>query len=226
MLATEERKMSSGNADIRTDADLRHWLVLEDWYMSNHTRAWLQRTPPEQAADTLARIAADADREPRSPWSVIATGIATAGFTPSGAIAGSGPVNRKAGVRAALMLANLNDLRCIAPLARAFAPAGSRQGQYQELIEKALTRVLANAEGQAETQPYEPEVQTLAREIWAEGGDGKDLSSAHAELLIAALRFLKTAGADLSVLNAIVKAPAKKPSRSRVKETARALLAL
>ena len=117
------------NDPIQSEDELRYWLVNEDWYMSRHTREWLERTPPDEAADLLARIAQDANPEPRSAWSMFLTGIASSGFSPSNAIAGKGPDERKAGTRAALMLANLNDARCVAPLVRVFETNGLWQNK-------------------------------------------------------------------------------------------------
>src|SRR5690242_12732445 len=106
------------NGPIESERDLRYWLTNEDWYMSSHTRRWLESTQLQEAADLLARIAEDANPEPRWGLSAFLSVLAVSGFSFTGAIAGKGPQIRKAGIRAALMLANLNDLRSIPPLVR------------------------------------------------------------------------------------------------------------
>ncbi len=96
---------------------LRYWLANEDWYPSACTTRFLKTTPPEEAADMLVLIAEDAQPEPHSYSVTLYNAFATAGFMPS---AGGKIPRRKAGVRAALLLAQLNDSRCISPLIRVF----------------------------------------------------------------------------------------------------------
>jgi hypothetical protein len=217
----------SFNAAIRTEEDLRHWLEMEDWYLSRHTQEWLDRTPPSEAAEVLANIAEDADREPRGSWSGVAMAIATAGFSPSGAIAGKGPAKRKAGTRAALILADMGDLRSVPALARTF----DRQGKYQSLIESALLRILPAAEAEATgaAAKYAPAVLDLAERI--REMSGRDLSPAHADLLIASLRFLNAAGSapGRALLRTLAEAPPPpngRPGRALVREAAREMLRL
>ena len=212
----------SGSDVIRTDDDLKHWLEVEEWYMSSHTREWLQRTDPREASDALARVAEGADREPNTAWSAIATNIAMSGFAPGGAIAGPGPGTRKAGVRAALMLEKAGDPRAVAPLARAFAAPGSRQTQYQGLIEEALARALARAE--AISADDVADVLDLARRAWS-SRPGRDLAPLHADIVASALPLLAPHPSAAPLLRAIAAddsrgAAARGANRKRVREVA------
>ena len=215
---------------IRTDDDLRHWLEVEEWYMSSHTREWLARTPPHEAAETLARIAEGAEREPNTAWSAIATNIAMSGFSPGSAIAGPGPGIRKAGVRAALMLEKMGDPRSVAPLARSFAAPGNRQSPYQQVIEEALARALRHAHAEATALPPDAraDVRDLIGRAWS-ARPGRDLSPAHAAIVDAALRLLAAQDAPDSA--AAIRAVAddarggRGANRARVRETARTLAA-
>jgi len=203
--------------------DLRYWLANEDWYMSQYTRRWLERTPPEAAANTLAAIAEGAEAEPRTGWPAVATALAASGFFPSDAIAGGKVQARKAGTRAALMLADLNDPRALAPLIRVFG-----QGKYQEQVEAALTRLLIGAVSHpASLPPHVAALRGLAERVWSVG-DGKDLPTASAALLGAVLRALRAAGgeADLAVIRRIAAAAAsaRQPNRARMKQAAASLL--
>lgn len=210
----------------QSEADLRHWLANEDWYMSRHTRRWLDTTPADVAADTLARIAEAAVPEPRSLWGVFLTAVATSGFSPSGAIAGQGPADRKAGVRAALMLADLNDVRCVPPLVRVFETNPAWQNKYQELIEAALLRFLPRAADLPEARQYAPDIHDLARRLWNPGDVRRDLPARSADLLLAAIRFLHGSGRepDHSLLESIAESTATGSNRLRVREVARAII--
>jgi len=125
----------------RAEADIRHFLSVEDWYFSQSTRRWHQETPPEDAAEILVRLSEDADLEPQNPWLFVAKAVVTAGFTPGGGLAGKAVPRRKAGIRAALLLSYRGDVRCIPALCRVWS-ADARRSVYQDLIEEALVRVL------------------------------------------------------------------------------------
>ncbi len=210
------------------ESELRYWLANEDWYISQYARQWLLRTPPQEAADVLARIAEDAQAEPRSFFSVAATVIATSGFATSTGIAGEGPDARRAGTRAALMLANLQDARCLPPLVRVFHTGGFLQSKYREMIEAALLRFLTEAEGRADVLPFVSDIRSLAEGIWGRENERHDLSPAFKNLLIVALRWLQAANgeADRALLTAIAtRAVAdKQTNRQEAKQIAAGLL--
>jgi hypothetical protein len=224
------------NDRIESEKDLRYWLVTEDRYMSAHTRDWLERTAPVQAADTLARIAQDAQPETRPVWRVMLADFAGILLFTSDAVSHQGPNARKAGTRAALMLADRDDARCLAPLARVFETRPSQQSKYQKRIEDALTRVLSQeadrrqvaAQGQAGQQDARAAVQTLAKRLWDHGGARRDLPDGFADLLLAALRYLHAPGGepDQALLESIATSLPATPNRARVEKAAAALLAL
>ncbi|MES2459931.1 MAG: hypothetical protein V4671_05050 [Armatimonadota bacterium] len=215
---------------IQPDTDLRYWLANEDWYMSRYTREWLERTPPEIAADTLAAIAEDAVAEPRAPWAIVATVVASAGLATSDGIGGKGPGSRKAGTRAALILAERGDSRAIPPLVRVFSTGGFLQSKYQSQIETALAKLLESADAPSGLPTYAGDIRTLAECIW-QSGERQDLSPAHADLLLAAIRTLDAIGgpAELAIIRAIAESTAgnvaRQPQRARVKAVAENLIA-
>jgi hypothetical protein len=213
------------NRPVQSEEDLRYWLAHEDWYMSSHTREWLERTPTGQAAAVLERIARDADPEPAATTRSVLMGILNA-FSVSGELGRKDIQKRNAGARAAIMLAdNLDDARCIPPLVRVFQTDGRRQSKYQELVETALTRFLSEASG-PEIAPYAEDIRSLAERIREFSGGQRDLSPVFTDLLLAALRCLRALGGepDLALLRAIAEAPETKPNRLRAKQAARALL--
>lgn len=142
------------------EGDLRYWLSNEDWYPSRFTQHFLRDTPPAVAADTLARIAADAEPEPRSLWSLFVAAFATSGFLPSG---GAQIGRRKAGVRAALLLADLNDGRSLAPLVRVFCTEPLFQNKYHREIEAALLRQVARTNPDGDHAPLRELLARLER---------------------------------------------------------------
>lgn len=216
--ATENESMTTLAMAVSAEEDLRYWLANEDWYPSQYTRQWLERTPAEEAADTLAHVAEDAQPEPRAFWSVAITFLSIAGLTTSDGIAGSGPGARKAGTRAALLLIERDDPRGVAPLARVFSTDGILQSKYQEQIEQALTVFLSRNEAQAKDAPYLADLRTLAHRLW-QVGSLRDLSQARADLLLVLLRFLQTAGgeANQAVLQSITGTTVKTANRLRVR---------
>jgi hypothetical protein len=221
--------MTATNAPGQAEGDIRYWLANEDWYLSAYTRAWLERTPPDVAADILAQIAEDADLEARSSWSVFLMIFAVAGFSPSNAIAGKHPDDRKAGIRAALLLAGMEDARSIAPLVRVYETDPLRQSKYQERIEPALTRVLnhvLSAANDHEIHQYADDVRHLTSRAWGFGGGRRELPMGTTDLLLTALRWLgrSRTEADTRLLRLIAASQGRMPNRVRVKEAANALL--
>lgn len=206
-------------ADIQQNEDLRYWLGNEDWYMSQYTRQWLDRTPSDEAADILALIAEDAQPEPREFWSVLATFFANTGLATSTGIAGGGPKARKAGTRAALLLADKGDPRSIAPLVRVYSTGGMLQNKYQEDIEKTLTAFLTHAADDPDLAVPVSDVEILVERTWAYGNGQRELTPAFTNLLLAAVRFLQSRGVASSktVLQTIAQSPVKTPNRDRVK---------
>jgi hypothetical protein len=217
------------NATEQAAGDIRYWLANEDWYPSAYTRAWLERTPPDVAADILAQIAEDADLEARSSWSIFLMIFAVAGFSPSNAIAGKHPDDLKAGIRAALLLAGMNDARAIPPLVRVYETDSLRQSKYQEKIEPALTRVLnhvLSAANDHEIHQYADDIRQLTARAWGFGGGRRELPPGTTELLLTALRWLgrsRTEG-DARLLRFIAASQGRKPNRIRVKEVTDGLL--
>ena len=199
-----------------TEEELHEWLASEDWYPSAHTKAWLERTPRKEAADVLAHFAAQADLEPLNPFALALMVGVTAGFVPSQGAAGRGVLNRKAGIRAALYLADFGDIRAIAPLCRLWTNVRVKRSKYYQQIEPALIRLLSENEGCAAPGETRDAVRHLVSRIWQAGGPKRDLSRAQADLLITARLFLAEdcsflPDAPLSLL----------PNRARVQETAR-----
>ena len=212
------------DALAKGEQELRYWLANEDWYMSRYTRDWLDRTPRDRAVDVLAGIAEGADREPRS---VFAAGLLLmAWFSISGSVS-SGPNVRKAGTRAALMLAKLDDSRAIPALARVYSASGRRQGKYHELVEAGLAGILSRKAGDAEIVGYRGIVQERAEGVWKTFDRRRDLSAGAADLLIACFRVLAAPGmeADCGVLRAAAAewGESNRPQLGRAADAARAL---
>src|SRR5581483_9917628 len=80
---------------------LLYWLANEDIYTSPYVRNWLKRTPRDEAADILARIADYAQPESRSIVNMLVLGLVMM-FTTSQVVLPKSPAGRKAGIRAAL----------------------------------------------------------------------------------------------------------------------------
>lgn len=209
------------------DHTLRYWLANEDWDMSQYTRNWLECTPPSDAADVLAGIAEGAQPEPSSPLYRVVLAVALSGFANS--VAGVG--ERKAGVRAALMLARLGDHRAIAPLTRVFDPYGSWQSKYQRGIESALARLLSDAvaDGGASATHVEDVVRLVARTWPLDGKTRQDLTPSLTALLLACIAYLCAAGGGdarvtLRSLASRAADPARHPNRVGVQQAAKAAL--
>lgn len=192
--------------------------------MSRYTREWLERTPPDQAAEALARIAERAQAEPHSLVNQF-VGMLTAAFATSPNLEG-GRVARRVGTRAALALASLDDARSIPPLVRVFEPKPLWQGKYQELVEKALAALLSQLVGRPKLHPYADDLRKLVQRIWNTGRPAQNLSEGVVEVLIAALRCLHALGepSDLTLLQSIAAGAETNPGRRRVQEAVQALL--
>jgi hypothetical protein len=206
--------------------ELEYWLSNEDWYKSRFTQNWLKRTPPEVAVEVLAPLAAQADLEPRNPWAMFVRGFVASGFSATSAIAGQKIRIRRAGVRAALMLAELNDARAIPALVRVFEPNRNWQHKYQELIEDALVQFLSSEENIVRAAPYADHLRNLARRIWESGNDRHDLSPRFATVLLAILPALaQTEGEEnAALLKEIASHPVQAAQRRRVQEAVGGLL--
>lgn len=218
---------SDGDVQKRADelSTLQYWLANEDVYTSAYVRKWLERTPPDEAADTLASIARYARPEPHSLLWMLFHGL-TATLTTAEIISENSPAGRKAGIRAAILLASLNDSRALPPLARVFETHWFWESKYQAAIEGALLRLLTEVPGDTDLRPYREDLLQVAGRIWQVGGGRAELSARRADLLIALLQRLApiTGEAEAALLKTIVSAEARTPQRSRVKEAAAKLL--
>ena len=212
-------------AEMQQDEDLRYWLSNEDWYMSTYTRQWLERTPSAVAADVLAHIAEDAKPEPTDFFSVLAIFFASSGLATSTGIAGGGPKARKAGTRAALLLADMGDVRSVAPLVRVFTTGGMMQSKYQENIEKTLRHFLTRATEDPTLAVPVSDIEILADRIWQYGNGQKELTPAFTDLLLTALQFLHVRGEESSktLLKTIAESPVKGPNRQKIQQAAQTL---
>ncbi len=212
----------NGSIGLMTETEdtLRYWLAQEDWYPSRYTQTFLENTPPEEIGDTLARIAADAEPEPHSYAALLYTAFATAGFLPS---AGGKIPRRKAGVRAALLLAERDDPRCIPALTRVFETESVWQNKYQEQIVAALTRYLTKAASGNSEHPYGDEVEQLATRIW-NIQPNSDLPVNFARLLLSALRYLHAVDLEAPIWHRIVTSDSRHPIRTEIRDTLRSLL--
>ena len=213
------------SSDTTNISRLRHLLALEDWYMSDATREWLAQTPPEQAVNILARIADEAQPEPHSLLPQVAGGFAAV-FATSENVGIGGVVSRRVGTRAALMLADMGDVRCLPPLLRVFETSATWQGKYQELVETTLTRFLAGAVGRSDLRNYDNDLRKLVERVWNMGRGASELSTNLTELLLAALSCLRALRGphNLAVIRAIAGVPGTNSNRLKVKETAQKLL--
>ena len=204
-----------------TEETLRYWLAQEDVYPSRYTQNFLRNTARNDANDTLASIAADADAEPHSYFALLYSAFATIGFMPS---AGGKIPRRKAGVRAALLLSDRNDIRCVAPLVRVFETDPVWQNHYQAQIVSALSHFFANNAGKLLVPEIVKDAEHLAAHVWSHA-PRRDLPPAWARLLSNVLRFVRAAHAGGDLLQTVTATNyATFPNRAAVRETALALL--
>lgn len=203
---------------------LQYWLANEDVYTSAWVRKWLERTPPQEAADTLAVIAEYANPEPHSLVRMYLHGL-IAMLTTAEIISENSPAGRKSGIRAALLLSSKNDLRALAPLVRVFERHWFWKGKYQDAIEGALLHLVSQGPEGADWASHRVALRTLAEAIPHIGNGRQELSARQADLLIAVLqRLAAMADADTgAVLQTIASAEARTPQRVRVQEEARRL---
>jgi hypothetical protein len=211
------------NAPIRAEelSTLKYWLANEDLYTSAYVRKWLERTSPQVAAATLAEISEYAQQEPHSIVWMLIHGL-TAMLTTAEIISEKSPAGRKVGIRAAMLLAGLGDLRAIRPLTRTFEYHWFWEGKYQASIEATLLRLVAEAPADEDLIAYRDDLLALANRIWQAGSGRADLSPRRADLLIAVLRRLAGAGgqAEEALRIAIRTADVTAEQRFKVKETA------
>jgi hypothetical protein len=203
---------------------LQYWLVNEDVYTSSYVLKWLKRTPSQEAADTLACIAQQAYPESHSLAWMFFHGL-TAMLTTAEIVSKNSPAGRKAGIRAALLLAGRNDPRALAPLARVFEPHWFWESKYQPAIEAALLSFLSKAEPGLNLSSYRDALLGVAERLWHNGAGRKELSARRADLLIALLQQLSTGGEERErrLLKTISAGEARSLQRGRVQETAAAL---
>ncbi|MCW3052163.1 MAG: hypothetical protein JWN14_1333 [Chthonomonadales bacterium] len=204
---------------------LQYWFANEDVYTSAYVRKWLERTPSDEVGDVLAAIAQYAHPEPHSLlW--MAFHALTAMLTTAEIISEKSPAGRKSGIRAAMLLANRNDLRALGPLVHVFEPHWFWKGRYQEAIEAALLHLLSHAPEETEWTPYRADLRTLAEAIRQIGRGRQELSARQADLLIISLKRLASAAdADTTILlQTIASTEARTPHRARVQDEARKIL--
>ena len=206
---------------------LQYWLANEDIYTSTFVKNWLKRTPRGEAADALASIAKYARPESRSPLTMMFLGL-TAMLTTAEIISINSPAGRKAGIRAALLLANLNDVRCLMPLVAVFEMHWFWEGKYQQAIESALLRFLLKDDDSLDWKMHIETLQSLAERIWLSGDAKQDLSVRRTDLLVAALRRMKltpeSARPATSLLLRKIVDGVRTPQRRRAAIAAQALL--
>ena len=138
------------------------------------------------------------------------------------------PAGRKSGIRAALLLANLNDARCLMPLVTVFEMHWFWEGKYQQIIESALLRFLSKDDDSLDWEMHIETLQSLVEHIWLSGNAKQDLSVRRTDLLAAALQPMKLTpesarSADSLFLQKIV-AGVRMPQRRRAAMAAQALL--
>ena len=208
-----------------TESQLRRWFVHEDIYLSAFTRQWLERTPPDEAADLLAHIAQDAQLEGLSLLALLARSFALAGFSPSLAIAGGGVYARKAGIRAALLLASLNDARALTPLARLWSVNPLNQSKYHDKIEWSLVVLLSDDFTPDELRLHVPAVADLARRVWNVGLPRRDLTPQRAALIRAALTSVARTDANAahSLADFLTATPSPRKTRAALQTDAATL---
>lgn len=205
-------------AEFLSVAELHQWLADEDWYPSAHTKEWLRRTPKAEAADTLYTLAQAADLEPMNPWSVFVMIGVLAGFVPSQGAAGRKVLDRKAGIRAALYLADFGDARAIVPLCRLWTTSGVKRSKYHDQIEAALTGLLSVSRDSPAPAETAEAVRDVARRVWEGRPASRDLTPEEADLIVAAFDFLRGGSESGALAVRITATPSRLPQRARVQE--------
>ena len=223
------QRRDSGESALKRAEELntlRYWLANEDIYTSAYVRKWLERTPREAAVDTLAEMARTARPESHSLLRMMFHAL-TAMLTTAEIISDNSPAGRKAGIRAAMLLAGMNDPRALPPLARVLETHWFWEGKYQAAIEAALLRLLADVPETLDLSPYRTDLRKIVEDLLQFGHGKQEISSRRADLLIAALKRLAPIAeeTDFSLLQKIASAQVRTPQRTRVKEAASALSA-
>ncbi|MBC8139815.1 MAG: hypothetical protein H7Y38_00060 [Armatimonadetes bacterium] len=204
-----------------TEETLRYWLAQEDVYPSRYTQNFLKETAEDDAGDILDSIARDAEPQMHSYLELLWTAFATIGFLPSG---GGKIPRRKAGVRAALMLSDRDDARCVAPLVRVFETDPMWQNRYQTQIVSALTHYFSRNAGKVTASEVVADAERIAGRVWRYT-PRRDLPEAWARLVVAALSFVHAAGAGADLLDAVAGAKVDTlPNRAGVREAVGRLL--
>lgn len=202
-----------------SESQLRRWLIHEDVYLSRTTREWLKNTDPEISTGMLSDVARDAELESAHPIALLLRGFVLAGFSPSMAILGGSVYDRKAGIRAAILLGRMGDIRALAPLMRLWTDKSSIKSKYHNDIESILTRLLAESE-QNELRPHFDSIEDLIRRIW-KAHSSSDLSPEQTVLIIAGLDAIgKVTVSGAGNLKEVIKtSPTTKPNRLRVQQS-------
>ncbi len=184
----------------------------------------MEREPRKEVAEMLTKIANVANHEPHTLWTLLFNSFVGV-FTTSEVVTEHSPAGRKAGIRAALLLASWNDPRSLKPLALAFETDWFWQGSYQDAIETALHRFLSNPDNHDLEIQSEP-LRILAQRVWRSGGVGRELAPRRADIIQYILKILSKMDepANVKLIQAIAVSKARTPNRSRVKAAASRLL--
>ena len=174
---------------------VRYWLANEDRYMSGYVRNYLETTPFSEASDDLALIATSAGCEPHSLLNALLGGFLKV-FTTAESVNERSPAGRKAGIRAALLLAHRQDPRCLAPLVRSLELGIFWAGAHQRRMEEALILFLESSPEAMDLTPYSQTLSDLAKRIWRSRSLRKDLSGERISLLLLSLDWLKRIGGE------------------------------
>ncbi len=201
---------------------LRYWLATEDVYISPYVREWLAKTDRCAAVDTLFGFALHAASEPRSIFRMMINGYMVV-FSSSEIVRDNTPGARKAGKRAALLLASMGDLRSLQPLVNAFEAHWFWQGSYQTEIEKALLKLLSNLPPSANLSAQMDNLVKLANIIWKLKSR---ITERQAEILIQILPLLRANGSvtDMAILKKIASCNSKSKVVAMVVKTSKQLL--
>ncbi len=172
---------------------VRYWLANEDRYMSGYVRKYLETTPFDEASNDLELIASSAGREPHSLFDALLGGFLQV-FTTAESVNESSPAGRKAGIRAALLLAHRQDPRCLSPLVRSLELGIFWAGAHQRRMEEALILFLESSPKAIGLTPYSKTLNDLVKLIWRSRSLRNDLSKKRISLLLLSSDWLKRIG--------------------------------